>query len=343
MSAPSIPAELGQAHQRFLELVGDVRPELHRYCARMTGSITDGEDVVQETLAKAFYALAMSVELPPLRPWLFRVAHNSAIDFVRRHDRSRVDLVPELPEPERADEPEVADPVAVRAALATFRALPPLQRSAVILKDVLGYSGSEIAEMLETSVPAVKAALVRGRERLRAEGEREPEPARDASQDAALERYVELFNAGDWDGLRGLLAEEVRLDLVSKAKRRGKSVGVYFRTLRRRARRAPRARRARGPPRALRVHAEGEHPTELPHRARLGTGPRGVHSRLPLRAVHRERAGADRPCLRNRRGFDGLRKRSGRRASFRPPRTCSRHEAGAYGPRVRSSSSTRRT
>ncbi len=228
MSAPSIPAELGQAHQRFLELVGDVRPELHRYCARMTGSITDGEDVVQETLAKAFYALAMSVELPPLRPWLFRVAHNAAIDFLRRHDRSRVDLVPELPEPERADEPEVADPVAVRAALATFRALPPLQRSAVILKDVLGYSGSEIAEMLETSVPAVKAALVRGRERLRAEGGRQPEPARDASQDAALERYVELFNAGDWEGLRGLLAEEVRLDLVSKAKRRGKDVGVYF-------------------------------------------------------------------------------------------------------------------
>lgn len=227
MSAPRVPAELAQAHQRFLELVSEVRPELHRYCARMTGSVTDGEDIVQETLAKAFYALAMSIELPPLRPWLFRVAHNAAIDFLRRHDRSRVELVPEPPEAELDHDALETDPDAVRAALATFRALPPLQRSAVILKDVLGYSGAEIAEILETSVPAVKAALVRGRHRLRTEAARE-EVEIDRSQDAALERYVALFNAGDWDGLRALLADEVRLELVSKARRRGKEVGGYY-------------------------------------------------------------------------------------------------------------------
>src|SRR5262249_49131030 len=68
-------------------LVANVRPELHRYCARMTGSIADGEDVVQDTLARAYYALPELDPVPPLRPWLFRIAHNRAIDHNRRYDR----------------------------------------------------------------------------------------------------------------------------------------------------------------------------------------------------------------------------------------------------------------
>jgi RNA polymerase sigma factor (sigma-70 family) len=232
VTTSSIPAQLPQAYRQFLTLVADVRPELHRYCARMTGSIVDGEDVVQNTLAKTFYALGMLEELPALRPWLFRVAHNAAIDFVRRRQRSPVELVPELPElPDtQTDANESKDAETVRAALAAFLALPPLQRSAVILKDVVGHSAAEIAEALDTTVPAVKAALVRGRERLRRE--RSPEaataPAMSPAASAALEAYVRLFNAGDWDGVRALLAEEVRLDLVSTASRRGKAVGVYF-------------------------------------------------------------------------------------------------------------------
>ena len=66
----SILAELQEARQRFLQLVDEVRPELHRYCARMTGSIADGEDVVQDALARAYYELSDLRELPPLRPWL---------------------------------------------------------------------------------------------------------------------------------------------------------------------------------------------------------------------------------------------------------------------------------
>ena len=80
-------AELREGHRRFLELVESVRPELHRYCARMTGSITEGEDIVQDALARAYYALSEMEELPPLRPWLFRIAHNRALDFLRRYDR----------------------------------------------------------------------------------------------------------------------------------------------------------------------------------------------------------------------------------------------------------------
>src|SRR5215467_6092589 len=83
----SILFQLEESRRQFLALVNDVRPELHRYCARMTGSIADGEDVVQDTLARAYYALPELDPLPPLRPWLFRIAHNRAIDHNRRYDR----------------------------------------------------------------------------------------------------------------------------------------------------------------------------------------------------------------------------------------------------------------
>ena len=68
-----------QARHEFLALVDAVRPELHRYCARLTGSVIDGEDIVQDALAKAFYALGQRPELPPLRPWLFRIARNRSL------------------------------------------------------------------------------------------------------------------------------------------------------------------------------------------------------------------------------------------------------------------------
>ena len=82
---------MAEARERFMALVADVRPELHRYCARMTGSVFDGEDVVQDTLAKGFYALAEMESPPPLRPWLFRIAHNTALDHLRRHARRHVE------------------------------------------------------------------------------------------------------------------------------------------------------------------------------------------------------------------------------------------------------------
>src|SRR5262249_41071667 len=80
-------SSLQEARQRFLHLVNDVRPELHRYCARMTGSITDGADVVEDSVAGAYYELSELKELPALRSWLFRIAHNRALDYLRRYDR----------------------------------------------------------------------------------------------------------------------------------------------------------------------------------------------------------------------------------------------------------------
>ena len=225
------PPELGQARERFLELVADVRPELHRYCARLSGSVVEGEDIVQEALARAFYAVSLATEVPPLRPLLFRVAHNTAVDFLRRYDRRHVE--PRADFDDRPFDDEPMDPLVLRAALATFLALPVAQRSAVILKDVLDHSLEEIAEEMSTTVAAVKSLLVRGRAGLRAHREQaEPGASSPAHADRVereqLQRYVSLFNERNWDGLRALMAEEVRLDLVAKASRRGHEVSAYF-------------------------------------------------------------------------------------------------------------------
>lgn len=220
-------AAIAAAREQFLGLVSEIRPQLHRYCARLTGSVVQGEDIVQDTLAKAFYALTMQPELPALRPWLFRIAHNTALDYLKSHGHARTDLRAELADVSSAD--DRTDPVVVRAALSRFLELTVVERSAVILKDVLGHSVEEAAETMETTVAAVKAALVRGRTKLR---EREPpdEAARtlDAELRNKLDEYARLFNARDWDGVRALIGEDCQLDLVSKSQRRGVAVGVYF-------------------------------------------------------------------------------------------------------------------
>ncbi len=218
-------SELAQARERFLDLVADVRPDLHRYASRLVGSAVVGEDVVQDTLAKAFYALSLQPEVPALRPWLFRIARNAAIDHVRRDARAPVREDEGL-EVDTDDMPSV-DPLVVRAALQRFLSLPVRQRSAVILKDVLGEPLEDVATQLDTSVEAVKALLVRGRAALRAAECASPAPPEPADR-AALHRYVALFNARDWVGVQALLRDEVRLDLVSKSQRQGAAVAMYF-------------------------------------------------------------------------------------------------------------------
>ena len=224
--------QLERGRRQYLALVEPVRAELHRYCARMTGSVADGEDVVQETLAAAYYELSQLKELPPLRPWLFRIAHNRAIDHWRREQVRRaepLDAVAEVAdEPAREPDHVLARQQAVRAAISSFLELAPAPRACVILKDVLEHSLDDIASELSMSVPAVKAALHRGRAALPASIGAPVEPPSPREVSPALRRYASLFNAHDWDGVRALLADDVRLDLVSRRKLAGREVASYF-------------------------------------------------------------------------------------------------------------------
>jgi RNA polymerase sigma-70 factor (ECF subfamily) len=221
-----------EGRRRFLELVADLRPELHRYCARMTGSIADGEDIVQDTLARAYYLLPEMNELPAFRPWLFRIAHNRALDHLRSYEarmREPLDAAQDTAiDPALDPGDAIAHEQAVQAAVSRFVELAPAQRSCVILKDVLGHSVEEIGALLELSLSAVKAALHRGRVRLRELAEAPPAAAPPLQTSPAVARYVALFNARDWDGVRALLAEDVQLNLVTRAQRAGRAVGNYL-------------------------------------------------------------------------------------------------------------------
>jgi RNA polymerase sigma factor (sigma-70 family) len=223
----------GERRARLLALAGDLRPELHRYCARLMGSVIDGEDVVQDTLVRAFVALQDLEEGAPLRPWLFRIAHNRALDLLRSR---AVRMAEPIEAASDVADQASSDPVemlmrheAVKTAVSRFAELPTLQRSVVILKDVLDESLIEIAALLDLTVDAVKGHLARGRARLREINARAgPLPdARPAS--AAVARYVALFNQQDWDGLRALLADDVKLNQSTYPLRVGAAdVGLFF-------------------------------------------------------------------------------------------------------------------
>ncbi|MGO4129377.1 sigma-70 family RNA polymerase sigma factor [Inquilinus sp. YAF38] len=226
------PAPNGGRRLQLVALANELRPELHRYCARLTGSVIDGEDVVQDTFVRALAALPTLEEAPPLRPWLFRIAHNRALDLLR----SRAVRVAEpIEAASDVADPASPDPVevlmrrdAVRTAVSRFVELPIPQRSVVILKDVLDESLLEIAGLLDLTVDAVKAHLARGRAHLRRINTRaDPPEARPAS--AAVARYAALFNQRDWDGLRALLADDVKLQQSAHPLRAGAAdVGLFF-------------------------------------------------------------------------------------------------------------------
>ena len=220
------------ARDELERLFGELRPRLHRYCARMTGSAVDGEDIVQDAMMKAFSALPDVGVVDNPEGWMFRIAHNTALDFLRRRAREPAmlneDALDMIAAPDSSDQ----DHEVAAASLRTFMRLPALQRSAVILKDVLGHSLEEIVSITGASEPAAKSALQRGRARLR-EIAGEPEdmvlPMLSDAVRARLTAYVDGFRAGDFDAVRAMLAEDVELDLVARLRKQGKGeVGEYY-------------------------------------------------------------------------------------------------------------------
>src|SRR5438445_3875511 len=200
----------------FLETISTLRPSMHRYCARMTGSVMDGEDVVQEALIEAYRKMDQFDDSRPLKPWLFRIAHNRCIDFLRhkgvRDEAEAAAAVPEAVLP--------AEPAVLGLGTAVERlviSLPPKERACVLLKDVFDYSLEEIADLVDSSVGGVKAALHRGREKLATVPRRTAAlRAQNADLTRILQLYVERFNRRDWDGLRELIAADARLRVADR-------------------------------------------------------------------------------------------------------------------------------
>ncbi len=220
MTTPSPSPPVNRAD--FEQLIATIRPELHRYATRMTGSVIDGEDVVQEALIKAYSSLSLLTSDANLRGWLFRITHNKAIDHLRRYRQEPLELLDETPLVMPTEMPLEEKELAA-VALSLFLKLAPRQRSCVILKDVLDYSLAEISELLNATVPEIKATLHRGRVRLRQLAgsiEEQPLTLNDDEREQ-LAHYVDRFNARDFDAVRDMLAAEVRLDLVGQTKLHG--------------------------------------------------------------------------------------------------------------------------
>jgi RNA polymerase sigma-70 factor, ECF subfamily len=228
----------------FAALVGPFRRELVAYCYRMSGSLADAEDLVQECLIRAWKGIGGFAGRASLRSWLYRIATNVCLTELERRPRRVtpldvghagdpagplsepspepwIDPAPESLWAELASAPEARvssrESVAI-AFLATIQTLPPLQRAVLLLRDVLGWSAAETAETLESSVAAVNSALQRARETIERRGARRERPAAiDAGARALLERYVRAWEAGDVDALTALLREDATLAMPPMA------------------------------------------------------------------------------------------------------------------------------
>jgi RNA polymerase sigma-70 factor (ECF subfamily) len=197
-----IPSSVNAVENRatFERLLGTLRPKLHRYCTRMAGSVIDGEDLVQEALVKALLAFPCDGSIADPEAWLFRIAHNTALNFLQRRARGRELHSDEDPNMIVDPVNEAAGRLVAATSLRTLMHLSVSQRASVVLMDVLGYTLGEIGEITGSSIAAVKADLHRGRKRLRElseEIEDLPLPVLEEPQRSRLALYIDRFNARD--------------------------------------------------------------------------------------------------------------------------------------------------
>jgi RNA polymerase sigma-70 factor (ECF subfamily) len=213
--------ELADARRRFDEVCDRLRPELHRFCTRMTGSPCDGEDVLQDALVLAFYRFSELRDGGSLRAWLFRIAHNKCIDFLRGQKHFEALDAHDVEEEAAMDDTLDHKQRVARTLTTIVTALPPRERACILLKDVLDWSLEETATITGASVGAVKAALHRGRAKLEQAAGDDPPPPRSAAlapqHRALVDRYLAAFNQRDWNAVFALLSDEARLEVVHRA------------------------------------------------------------------------------------------------------------------------------
>jgi RNA polymerase sigma-70 factor (ECF subfamily) len=218
--------ELQTAWSNYLDIVEPLRPDLHRYCRRVTGNVWDAEDLVQDTLLRGFGSIGRrddqragcsqpgDVQNP--RAYLFRIATNLWVDSIRRAElEKRQPDVPPL-------QPQVLNIDATREAASTLiERTSPQARAAVVLKDIFDFTLEEIADMLTTSVGAIKSALHRGRSDLEKPLPQRGRNLRRPSRDL-IDAFVEAFNARDIARVTALLLEQVSIEVQGVGGERGR-------------------------------------------------------------------------------------------------------------------------
>ena len=235
------PAALQRARRgdrkAFGKLTEPYRRELIAYCYRLTGTPTEAEDMVQEAFLRAFRSLDSFEGRASLRAWLYRIAHNLCSNHVQRRPPVWQSLE-ELGETGlRGQAPDAAQAGQERenvrlGFVALVQSLPPRQRAALVLRDVLGWSAEETARILETTVPAVKNALARARQTLaRHPSGGDPADVRDlaASDPDAQEtvaQWVDAFEKGNTERMVALLTEDWRMPSPTKVRQSGYNRGA---------------------------------------------------------------------------------------------------------------------
>ena len=255
----------------FRDLVEPYRRELRVHCYRILGSLQDAEDLVQETLLAAWRGLDGFRGEAGVRSWLYRIATNTSLNELRRRGRrpreaptppqppgepppveppepSRIvdsvwlepfpdDLLEGLPD--RSDEPEARYDTreAIELAFMTaLQALPPRQRAALVLRDVLGFRASEAAEIMGSTVAAANGALARARKTLEErrptgrDSARRPSPG---TERELVRRFADAFERGDVEALVGLLTDDAKLAMPPQPfEYHGReAIGAFFATV----------------------------------------------------------------------------------------------------------------
>jgi RNA polymerase sigma-70 factor (ECF subfamily) len=220
----AVQEEVRGGWRRFIDNLAPLRPDLFRYCCGLTGNVWDGEDLAQDVLLRVFGQLGkLNADVERPRAYLLRTATNLWIDHLRRAgvERAHAEAEAAEPAPPAADASQVVD---VRAAAnSLFLALAPQERAAVLLADVLDLSLEETASMLKTTVGAVKAALSRGRARLKAAAAA-PASGFSTPRDV-VDRFVAALTAKDFDAIRALCLADVTVDMVGGANFDGYEAG----------------------------------------------------------------------------------------------------------------------
>lgn len=237
--------------QAFVRLTGAHRQALHVHCYRILGSLHDADDALQETMLRAWRGLDRFQPRAPIGAWLHRIATNVSLRMLEQRGRGTaavVDahvepypdrLLDDMPSPDHSPEAtvEVREGIAL-AFITAMQLLTPKQRVAVVLRDALGWSAREVADVLQDSVPAVNSALQRGRQRLeqeRREGTiaRIHAPADARTEERVMRRFQEAWEAVDIDAIVALLAEDALLTMPPEAARfeGATRIGAFFATV----------------------------------------------------------------------------------------------------------------